>query len=125
MQGARWVQREILEKYPEAEFQIYAVWFDVLLGDDRSAWNPDLLVDSRVTEYWDSDRTLGEWFPRQEGYDPVVFGPLAWDIFFLYGPEVVWEDAPTPLITSGNTIIAKRERLRSGLSKLLAGDNDD
>ena len=49
----------------------------------------------------------------------MIFGPLAWDIFFLYGPEAVWEDVPAPLITSGSTIIAKRDRLRSGISQLL------
>ncbi len=124
MQGARWVQREILEKHPDAELDVYAVWFDVLLGDDRSAWNPDLLVDPRVTQYWDSDQTLGTWFPRQEVYKPVIFGPLAWDIFFLYGPEAVWEDVPEPLITSGSTIIAKRDRLRSGISRFLMSADD-
>ena len=121
MQGARWVQREILEENPESELQVYAVWFDVLFGDDRSEWNPDLLVDPRVTQYWDSDRSLGTWFPRQEEYESLIFGPLAWDIFFLYGPEAVWEDVPAPLITSGNTIISKRERLRSGMSEILTG----
>ena len=124
MQGARWVQRELLEKHPESELQVYAVWFDVLVGDDRSAWNPELLVDPRVTQYWDSDRSLGTWFPRQEEYESLIFGPLAWDIFFLYGPEAVWEDVPAPLIASGRTIISKRDRLRSGISQLLTGDND-
>jgi len=73
--------------HTDTELQVYAVWIDVLFGDDRSAWNPDLLVDPRVIQYWDGDRTLGTWFPRQEEYKPVIFGPLAWDIFFLYGPE--------------------------------------
>ncbi len=103
---------------------VYAVWFDVLLGDDRSAWNPNLLVDPRVIQYWDSDRTLGTWFPRQEVYKPMIFGPLAWDIFFLYGPEAVWEDVPAPLVTSGSTIIAKRDRLRSGISQYLMSADD-
>ncbi len=49
----------------------------------------------------------------------MIFGPLAWDIFFLYGPEAVWQDVPAPLITSGSTIIAKRERLRNGISQFL------
>ncbi len=49
----------------------------------------------------------------------MIFGPLAWDIFFLYGPEAVWENVPAPLITSGSTIISKRDRLRSGISQFL------
>ena len=122
MQGARWVQREILEKHPETELQVYAVWFDVLLGDDRSAWNPGLLFDPRVTQYWDSDRTLGTWFPRQEEYKPVIFGPMA----ATYSP--IWPrgcgDVPAPLITSGSTIIAKRDRLSSGISQFLTIADD-
>ncbi len=66
----------------------------------------------------------GVWLPRQEVYKPVIFGPLAWDIFFLYGPEAVWEEVPVPLITSGSTIIAKRDRLGSGISQLLMSAND-
>ena len=54
----------------------------------------------------------------------MIFGPLAWDIFFLYGPEAVWEDVPAPLISSGSTIIAKRDRLLKALSPLATDDSD-
>ena len=101
--------------------RVYAVWFDVLLGDDRVAWDPDLLRDARVTEYWDSERSLGQWFPRQDEYRPLIFGPLAWDIFFLYGPEATWVDVPLPLVASGSTVISKRGRLEQNLLPLLSG----
>ena len=54
----------------------------------------------------------------------MIFGSLAWDIFFLYGPEAVWDDVPAPLITSGSTIIAERDRLRNGISQLLMRADD-
>ena len=41
-----------------------------------------------------------------------------------HGPEAVWEDVPAPLITSGYTIINKRDGLRSGITQFLTGDND-
>ena len=95
------------------------MWFDVLLGDDKSKWRADLLDDPRVTEYWDADREIGEWFPMQEDYESLIFGPLAWDIFFLYGPEARWESVPLPVISSGNTIIARRGRLADSIAPLL------
>ena len=43
------------------------------------------------------------------------FGPLVWDISFLYGPDAVWEDIPEPLVISGYAIIARREDLENNL----------
>ena len=104
-----------MEKNLGAELQVYAVWFDVLSGDDRSAWDSDLMPDPRVTHFWDEDRDLATWLPRQEEYRDLIFGPLAWDIFFLYGPRADWTDAPLPVLDSGSTISSKRESLREHL----------
>ena len=98
---------------------VYAVWFDVLAGDDRSAWDPSLLADDRVLHYWDADRLLGTWLPRQEEYEEHIFGPLAWDIFFLYEPNVMWSDTPAPPVSSGSTVISKSARLRENVAALL------
>ena len=81
-----------------------------------------MLNDPRVTEYWDDDREIGEWLPKQDEYESLIFGPLAWDIFFLYGPEARWEDVPLPVISSGNTIIARRDRLAESLAPLLTAN---
>ena len=51
-----------MDKYPDADIQVYAVWFDVLTGDDRSQWKSNLLNDPRVTEYWDDAQSVGRWF---------------------------------------------------------------
>jgi len=98
---------------------VYGVWFDVLAGDDKSAWRSDLLTDDRVIELWDSDRTLGQWFPQQEEYKELVFGPLAWDIYFLYGPDATWGNIPSPLVSSGHTIISSRKGLERDITPLL------
>ena len=99
--------------------KVYAIWFDVLAGDDRSKWDSTLLNDARVTELWDADGALGKWFPQQNEYSDVVHGPLAWDIFFLYEGEATWEDVPQPLIESGSTIIASRDKLKEGILPLI------
>ena len=110
----------MLEKNPDADLVVYAVWFDVLAGDDKSAWIPGLFDDPRVVELWDGDRSLGEWFPKQEEYERLIFGPLAWDIYFLYGPEAQWTAVPSPVASSGSTIIGKRSRLEESILPLLS-----
>jgi len=42
------VQREILEKNPNAKLKVYAVWFNMLASDDRSRWPQGLFSDPRV-----------------------------------------------------------------------------
>ena len=95
------------------------MWLPILGGDDRSAVDPSLMPDVRVTQYWDSGMALGTWFPQQRGYESITFGPVAWDTFFLYGPEAQWTDIPEPLIGSGRTVIGKRGDLYKNLLPML------
>lgn len=78
--------RNILEKNSGADFRVYVVWTDMLVGDGRSKVDVDLMPDPRAAHYWDSERLLGTWFPKQPEYKSVTFGPIAWDTYFLYGP---------------------------------------
>ena len=93
----------------------------MLPGDDRSEWDSELLSDERVLQYWDADRRLGMWFPQQPEYEDRIFGPLAWDIYFLYGPGANWDEAPGPIVVSGSTVISKSGDLAEGLAGLLDG----
>ena len=95
------------------------MWFDVLLDDDRSEWDPEMMPDPRVIHYWDTERALANWIPQQEAYKSLTFGPFAWDQYFLYGPEAVWGDVPVPLISSGHTVLNKRKRLEKTLLPLI------
>ncbi len=94
----------------------------MLVGDDRSKVDVNLMPDPRTTHYWDGERLLGTWFPQQQAYESVTFGPIAWDIYFLYGPDAEWEEAPQPLITSGRTVISKSGDLENSLHQLLAAN---
>ena len=91
----------------------------MLVGDDRSTVDLDLMPDPRVIHYWDGERLLGTWLPQQEGYESITFGPIAWDTFFLYGPEAEWNEIPDPPLLSGRTIINKRGDLERNLLPLL------
>ncbi len=94
----------------------------MLVGDDRSKVDVNLIPDPRATHYWDGERLLGTWFPQQEAYKSVTFGPIAWDTYFLYGPNAEWEDVPEPLTTHGRTVISKSGNLEKSLRQLLTAN---
>ena len=57
--GAKWIEKEVLAKYPDEEIVVYAVWFNMVRTDRKSRWKPELMDDDRVTHYWDEGRKLG------------------------------------------------------------------
>ena len=94
----------------------------MLVSDDRSKVDVNLLPDYRTTHYWDSERLLGTWFSQQQEYESATFGPIAWDTYFLYGPDAKWDGVPEPLMTFGRTVISKSKNLEKSLSQLLAAN---
>ena len=62
-----------------------------MLGpDSRSAWDGSVLSDSRVKQFWDEQRVVGQWFAEHvNGYRGT-----AWDVYYLYGPEAKWDTVP-------------------------------
>jgi len=69
-----------------------------------------LLADSHVRQYWDPGQLTGRWFG-----DRVNGGGLAWDVYFLYGPNARW-DAASPLST-GSPVIANTDHLSAALQQ--------
>ena len=109
------MQTQILAQYPSAPLRVYAVWLPMLGGDRREAWNGTNMPDARAMHFWDGDLELGQWFAKEvDGHDGV-----AWDTYYLYGPEAVWETFPAPLLGSGRTIYAARQALKMQAGKLL------
>ena len=90
--GARWVQDEILTKYPDADLRVYTVWLPVYATDDPSAWDENLLTDRRVTHYWDEKRLVGSWLLEHGNLDGegTVYNAY-WDRFVIYSPKASWE----------------------------------
>ena len=48
-----------------------------------------------------------------------MFGSIAYDIYYLYSPESRLDFEPSPLVSSGYTIMAKRDQLAKGIARLL------
>ncbi len=88
-------------------------------GDEKSKWPDSLLTDTRVIHFWDEQKVVGTWFGKHPDYSGLSKGQVLWDAFLLYGSESRWDDKPSHLISTGRTIVAKREELRKSLPPLL------
>ena len=109
------MQNQLLAQYPSKEFRVYAVWLPMLWSDSREKWDGTNMPDNRVIHYWDGERVIGQWFAREiDDYEGV-----AWDVYYLYGPDATWETVPTPLLASGRTIYGERETLEMRMHTLL------
>jgi hypothetical protein len=113
--GASWVQEEILAKHPSPTLQVYAVWLPMVWSDTRRAWERSVLADPRAIHLWDEKRATGQRFAEHiEGYRGI-----AWDIYYLYGPEARWDLTPSPLMSKDRTIHNQRLALQRSILPLL------
>lgn len=114
--GARWVQNEILERYPNEDLRVYAVWFNMIASDSRSRWRwtGGVIGDRRVIHLWDEQKTVGRWFARN--YDPNT--EVMWDVFFLFNGDAQWQERPAPMVITGRTIMDDRDELAKAMSEL-------
>ena len=55
------MQSEILEAHPEQPLGVYVLWSNQLPSDSRGGWDPGLLDDPRIIEYWDADGVAARW----------------------------------------------------------------
>lgn len=109
------MQTELLDQIPSDQLRVYAIWLPMLWGDARARWNGNTMPDPRVTHFWDGEHVIGQWFAKEiDGYDGI-----AWDTYYLYGPNTTWETVPAPLEGSGGTIYGERESLEMQVRTLL------
>ena len=110
------MQAEILEAFPQLDIQVYAIWFKMLPSDHRGAWDNTRMVDPRVQHFWDEARDIGTWYAENESFS---HGSIAWDIYYLYGRDAVWEEALGPLQRSGYTVFGDRNQLLDEVMSLI------
>ena len=114
------MQSNILEKNPSAKLRVYAVFFEMVSGDEgaKHKVSPhDLFDDPRVRVYWDERKVLGRWYDenvtrlgKRRGEDDRI----EWDTFILYGADAKWGE-PYNQLSWGRPLNQERERLASGL----------
>jgi hypothetical protein len=119
--GASWVQEEILAKNLSPTLRVYAVWLPMVWSDTRRAWESSVLADPRVIHFWDEQRTTGQWFAEHTAVSPWLQGyrGVAWDMYYLYGPEARWDLTPSPLMSKGRPIYHQRLALQRSILPLL------
>jgi hypothetical protein len=126
--GARWVQEDVLTKHEDADLEVYAIWFSMYPTDRRELWPADILTDSRVVHYWDDRKQVGTWYAERfnemkstvEPTSTDLGGPILWDAYLVYGPESRWNDAPSGLRRWGRTILKTQEGLTQALTDVLS-----
>jgi hypothetical protein len=103
------VFNDVLEPIKSTELSVFAVWMPVMDTDDaKSGLSAEsLLPDSRVTHFWDDEKSLG-----------ILYGqslslPLAWDTYFVYAPGVKW-DSQLPMPTEWMHQLGKGTRALDG-----------
>ncbi len=111
------MQQEILEKHPESDLKVYAVWFNMVFMDRRAAWSARLMRDPRVAHFWDKDKLLGSWFAANSHYGAGE--GVWWDTYLLYDRQSRWDDEPSHLINVGSTILRTRDALTESLIPLM------
>jgi hypothetical protein len=128
VEGARWVQQELLGKHGDADLRVYAVWFSMYPTDRRENWPADVLTDSRVRHYWDEDKTVGRWYmqrissmaaaraPESSG----LAGDILWDAYLVYEASSRWDEVPSGLRRWGRTVLRAQESLREAFTAVTA-----
>ena len=126
--GARWVQQQILDTYPAAPLKVYAVSFAMVAGDARERWRPDLLTDRRVQHWWDAERATGTRLfdalrphtARRAAGSKELRGTVLWDAFLLFDRRARWDSSFPAPVTWGYTILAGRDALATQVAEQIA-----
>lgn len=113
------MQKDILEKYPNANLRVYSVWFSMIGTDARSrwAWTGGILNDQRVLHYWDEGKQVGRWYAQHDPDNADV--DVVWDAYYLYAPESEWNAQPPKPVLMGATVRDKADELKEVIAPLL------
>ncbi len=120
LDGARWVQTQLLEQDRDADLRVYAVWLTPYgPPPSRASWDAQVLADERVVHVWDPQRVVGRWLARSDELDLGYPGDVVWDAWLLFGAESRWTRAPSDLVGFGWTVIGTRDELERKVMEAL------
>ena len=90
--GARAVQKGVLEPFPEADLGILVVWIAMMDTDTLQSAREaaEKFTDRRVQQFFDSGRLTGKAIAASLGHD----GEVAWDFYLFYPAGSEWRQLP-------------------------------
>lgn len=82
----------ILNDVSDERLRAYIIFLPILQTDDRGSAKKRAseFADKRLAYFWDGDRSTGKLWQRVLDLEGI-----AWDVYFLYGPEAQWDREPT------------------------------
>ncbi len=91
VKGYRYM-RKILDDVSDDRLKMYIVWEPMLSGDSKElAYKMSRKEDDprMVYQSWDGQQLTGKlWQAKMD------LSGVAWDVYFLYGPDAVWNNGP-------------------------------
>jgi hypothetical protein len=106
------VQNNILSKMTDPALRVYVIWVPFLNGT-RSAINPAIIPDSRVTSFWDGHAISSRWFSRVSHFQPT------WDYYMLFPAHARWRSVPGPVASQGGSVIGMANHLLAAIRPML------
>lgn len=116
--GARWVQREIVERYRNTELKVYVIWMPILPADARKSVSETRIDGPGVRKFWDEERRVGKWIEANVK-DCKSLGPIAWDSFYLFDGDAEWADTLGPIEACGAPLIKESAILAAKAKEIL------
>lgn len=116
----------VLEAKPEAPVRVYAIFFEIVAGDEgakREVDPRDLLDDPRVTHFWDERRVTGRWFDENVtriGQRTGEPDRIEWDTWVVYDAGAAWTDERPYPVSWGRPVIQEKARLLRDLDEALS-----
>ena len=108
------MRSKILNAVDSQDLRVYAIWLNQRSTDARDEIDEEILADSRVTQYWDSEGITGTYFADADvagmGYAGFVY-----DIYYVFGPQAAWGKDPEPVAAAGGPVLYKLEELLTAL----------
>lgn len=119
LDGARWVQENILDKPENDRLSVTVIWEPMMeKTDKRSAWSPEVITDPRARQFWDEERVAGRWLAGN-AKSVRSLGDIAWDCFYAYPAGEKWDAAAARPLAGGTPVFLKTAELGEAVTTLL------
>lgn len=84
----------VILKLKDKRLAAFSVFIPMVAGDSAMASEEPAkgLRKAGIASYWDGDRKLGSAYAK--AFKNPFGIRIAWDVYFLYGPDAVWGEAP-------------------------------